>query len=160
MFRDALRTVRLVAAALEGSTFDEARLRARAAEGWITITELADTLVRDHGLPFRTTHAIAARLIECRRVDPAEPLAGALAAASADVLGTPLQYSEDALQRLLSPEHFVAVRMTHGGPAPQELARALDASREVLEADEAWLRGARGALADARQTLRTRVDAL
>jgi hypothetical protein len=50
--------------------------------------------------------------------------------------------------------------MTHGGPAPQELARALDASREVLEADEAWLRGARGALADARQTLRTRVDAL
>ena len=27
----------------------------RAEEGWITVTELADTLVRDHGLPFGAT---------------------------------------------------------------------------------------------------------
>ena len=33
------------------------RLAARAGDGGTTLTELADTLVRDHGLPFRSAHA-------------------------------------------------------------------------------------------------------
>ena len=40
-----------------------ARMAERAAEGWITVTELADTLARDHGVPFKAGHAIASRLI-------------------------------------------------------------------------------------------------
>ena len=31
--------------------------------GWITVTELADTLTRDHGVPFRTSHAVASRFV-------------------------------------------------------------------------------------------------
>ena len=61
MFRDATRAVRLVAAAMATAEFDAASLEARAGEGWTTLTELADTLVRDHELPFKTAHAIAAR---------------------------------------------------------------------------------------------------
>src|SRR5262249_3718796 len=56
MFRDATRAVKVVAAAMTTAEFDAARLEARAADGWTTITELADTLVRDDGLPFRTAH--------------------------------------------------------------------------------------------------------
>ena len=36
-------------------------LERAAAEGWITLTELADSLTRNHGLPFRSAHGIAAR---------------------------------------------------------------------------------------------------
>ena len=61
MFRDAIRAVRLVAAAMQTAEFDAARLEARAGEGGTTLTELADTLARDHGLPFVTAHAIAGR---------------------------------------------------------------------------------------------------
>ena len=50
MFRDALRAVRLVAAAMQTAEFDPVRLEARAAEGGTTLTELADTLSRDHGV--------------------------------------------------------------------------------------------------------------
>ena len=51
MFRDATRAVKLVAAAMPTAEFDARALEARAGDGWTTLTELADTLVRDHGTP-------------------------------------------------------------------------------------------------------------
>jgi len=137
MFRDATRAVKLVAAAMTTAEFDAVRLEARAADGWTTLTELADTLVRDHGVPFKTAHAIAGRLIVARQREADRPLAALLADISSDLLGAPLTYSDAALARILSPRHFVEVRRTHGGPAPEETARAVTGSRQLLEADEA-----------------------
>jgi argininosuccinate lyase len=160
MFRDATRTVKLVAAALRTAEFDAARLEARAADGWTTLTELADTLVRDHGIPFRTAHAIAGRLITARQRDPVTPLAALLAAASADLLGAPLQYSDAALTRILSPRHFVDVRRTFGGPAPEETARAAAVSRALLDEDQAWWTQTTAALSAAEQRLSDRAARL
>jgi argininosuccinate lyase len=160
MFRDATRTVKLVAAAMRTAEFDAARLEARAAEGWTTLTELADTLVRDHGIPFRTAHAVAARLIAARLRDPKAPLASLLANASADLLGAPLQYSDSALTRILSPRHFVEVRRTRGGPAPEETARAAAAGRALLEDDQAWWTNTTDALTAAEQRLTDRAARL
>ena len=121
MFRDATPRRELVAAARWPPRIDGARLEARAADGWTTPTELADTLVREHDVPFRTAHAITGRLIAARR-DPERPLV-ALAEASAEPAGHAPHALEPALAEILSPRHFVAVRRTHGGPAPEE-ARA------------------------------------
>src|SRR5947209_16591568 len=74
MFRDATRAVKLVAAAMATAAFDAARLEATAGDGWTTLTELADTLVRDHQVPFRSAHAIAARVMSAREGDPLRPL--------------------------------------------------------------------------------------
>jgi argininosuccinate lyase len=156
MFRDATRAVKLVAAAMTTAQFDAERLESRAGDGWTTLTELADTLVRDHELPFRTAHAIASRLIAARQREPNRPLADALAAASSDVLGAPIKYSETALAEILSPRHFVAVRRTLGGPAPEETARAAEVSHQLLAADEAWWEQATNALADAERRLAER----
>src|SRR5207244_9636414 len=70
MFRDATRAVKLVAAAMATAEFDAAALEARADDGWTTLTELADTLAREHGVPFKTAHAIAGRLMAARQADP------------------------------------------------------------------------------------------
>ncbi len=78
MFRDATRAVTLVAAAMRLADFDVERLAARAGVGGTTLTELADTLVRDHGLPFRSAHAIAALLLKARTEDPDVALSSAL----------------------------------------------------------------------------------
>jgi hypothetical protein len=48
------------------------------------------------------------------------------------VLGRSLPYTEAQIEGMLSPEHFVRVRTTHGGPAPTETTRALEASRALL----------------------------
>jgi argininosuccinate lyase len=159
-FRDATRAVKLVAAAMATAEFDAERLEARAASGWTTLTELADTLVRDHGLPFRTAHAITARLIVARERDPRGPLSALLAAASNEVLGAPLAYTEAALAEILSARHFVNVRRTLGGPAPEETARAAAASRGQLDEDRMWWKRATDALSSAEQRLAERSAAL
>ena len=51
------------------------------------------------------------------------------------------------MAHILSPRHFVEIRRTLGGPAPEETARAAGASRQQLEADEAWWSRASAALA-------------
>jgi len=160
MFRDATRAVKLVAAALASAEFDAERLEARAADGWTTLTELADTLVRDEDLPFRSAHAIAGRMIAARQADATRSLAELLAEASAHVLGSPLTYADAELATILSPRHFVNVRKTAGGPAPEETARAARASRQQLEADEAWWKTATGVLAAAERRLMERSAAL
>jgi argininosuccinate lyase len=160
MFRDATRTVKLVGAAMTTAEFDAARLEARAADGWTTLTELADTLVRDDGLPFKSAHAIASRLIVARQRDQKRPLSELLAEASREVLGSPLAYSDARLTEILSPRHFVNVRKTFGGPASEETARAAKASHQQLEADDAWWTNATNALADAERKLMERAALL
>jgi argininosuccinate lyase len=160
MFRDATRAITLVAAAMRGADFDIARLAARAADGGTTLTELADTLVRDEDLPFRSAHAIAALLLKARTDDPEASLSQTLAAVSHSVLGRTLAYSEDRLQTIMSPGHFVQVRTTFGGPAPTETQRALGASRDTLARDRAAWQDRRARLAGAEQQLRDRVRSL
>lgn len=160
MFRDATRTVTLVAATMRGADFDAARLAARAGEGGTTLTELADTLVREQGLPFRTAHGIAGLLLKARTEDPDASLSEALAKASAALVGRRIEYSEARLQEIMSPEYFVSVRRTLGGPAPDETARAIDESRRLLEEHRAAWRERRERLKQAEQTLAERVRAL
>jgi argininosuccinate lyase len=159
MFHDSARAVMLTAAAMRTAELDPARLEAHAANGWTTLTELADTLVRDHGLPFKTAHAVASRLVTARQREPARPLAELLARASAD-LGAPVVYSDAELAEILSPRHFVSVRRTPGGPAPSETSAAVRQSREALARDQAWLDRTRAALAAAESRLRGRSQAL
>jgi argininosuccinate lyase len=160
MFRDATRMVTLIAAAMKGAGFDVTRLAARASVGGTTLTELADTLVREHGLPFRTAHGIAALLLKARAEDPDVSLSAALRTASKALLGASLDYSEERMQQILSPEHFVDMRKTLGGPAPEETRRALAESRRVLLADLDRWRERRDLLAQSEQQLKARAQQL
>jgi argininosuccinate lyase len=153
MFRDASRAVKLVAAAMGSAEFDRVRLEARAGDGWTTLTELADTLVRDHGLAFTIAHAIASRVMKARQQEPGSALAGTLAAVSAELAGSPIHYTESQLAEILSPRHFVNVRKTLGGPAPEETARAAHSSRAQLDADEEWWSATTAALEEAERRL-------
>jgi argininosuccinate lyase len=156
MFTDAARAVSLVAAALEGATFDTVALAARAGQGWITVTELADTLTRDRGLPFKTAHRVASALVGAASATPGTPPAALLRELSKAIAGREIVYTDAQLAEVLSPVRFVHVRRTHGGPAPQETARASAVSGQSLDADEIWLRDTRAKLARARDGLRVR----
>jgi argininosuccinate lyase len=154
MFRDATRMITIVAASLEDAQFNVERLAARAGEGGTTITELADTLARDHGLPFGTAHKIAGMVIRARDDAPAASVSQLLAKASADVLGAPIMYDDAAVEDILSPRHFVEIRTTLGGPAPERTTEAISASRAALAADDAWWKGRQESLARAAAALK------
>ena len=160
MFRDARRAVVLVDASLRAAEFDVARLESRAAEGGTTLTELADHLVRAHRIPFKTAHAIAARLLQAHRDAPGASLADTLASVSSDLLGVSLRYTDEQISDIMSPRHFVEVRQTAGGPAPAETARALRRSRELLASDQSWVAATGDRLETAHARLRQRAEAL
>ena len=155
MFRDALRAVRLVGAAMEGAEFDVARMAQRAEQGWITATELADTLARDHAVPFKAAHAIAAGLIAAAHAGSGADLLQTLRRVSAEVLGAPVEMDQPTLDRVLSPRYFVEVRTTPGGPAPSETRRAIDQSRARWQQDDRQASAAAMRLRTAEQQLKS-----
>jgi argininosuccinate lyase len=139
MFKDATRAVRLVAAAMKDAAFNTAKMAERAGQGWITVTELADTLAREKGLPFRTGHTIAAKFVGASAGRPGVPALQVLQDVSKAVVGAPVDMSEEELARVLSPRYFVDVRTTHGGPSPSVTTKAIVASRATLGSDQDWL---------------------
>ena len=156
MFGDAIRMVTLVAAAMRLADFNVEHLASRAAYGGTTLTELADTLVRDHGLPFRSAHAIAALAAEgANRGSRRRLVGGARRGVERHPGPHRSNYDEAALTEIMSPAHFVKVRTTYGGPAPAETGRAIGESRRLLESDrESWTTPARAARSRRRQPAR------
>jgi len=159
-FRDAVRAVSLVAASLRTATFDAAEMSRRAAEGFITVTELADTLTREHGLPFVQSHGIAAGLIEAHRAAPERPLREHLIDVSTRVTGAAIDVDAPRLREILCPSHFVRVRETLGGPAPSRTAVAVRDADAALADDVAWIAGARTRLAAADRARHAALEAL
>ena len=158
-FRDAVRAVALTAATMSGAEFNVAHMRERAGAEWVTVTELADTLTRDHSLPFATAHAIVSALV--RRSGPQETEAhGAALTAAAREFGYDIRLSDEELRRILSPEHFVAVRGTPGGPAPAVTLEAVTQSRMRLDADREDTRRVREAQTAATAALRAALAAV
>ena len=160
MYRDAIRAVRLMAAAVATATFDAARLEAQAAEGGTTTSELADTLVREHGLAFKTAHGIAGRLLKAHEQNPRVALSPVLAAICLEQAGRSIVIDDERLLEILSARHFVNVRKTPGGPAPEAMECAMSRSAELLQGDREWLNGTRGALKASGELLRERTASL
>jgi argininosuccinate lyase len=115
-----------------------AHLRQQAGEGFMTATELADTLVRTTGLPFRTVHKIVAGMVQgaVQAGIPSSQLTlDRLQASARRVLGRELAFDEAQLEEALDPAHFVAVRTGAGGVAAVATAAVLDTLDDGLKKD-------------------------
>ncbi|MCG6902373.1 MAG: argininosuccinate lyase [Rhodobacter sp.] len=125
-FASGARVIALLTAFLPACSVNAARVRRNADAACITITELADTLVRDEGLSFRQAHHIAAAT--ARTVIAAgQPLADGYAAfadAFAVEAGRPSRTDERAFRDAVDPKTFIARRDRPGGPAPGALDAA------------------------------------
>lgn len=158
--RDALRALSLFSAALSTATFNTGVLRKRASEGFITVTELADTIVRKEGLPFRTAHHIVADAVRRAIEVSGELNYEIMQEAARGVIGRELKLSRDEVAAALDPENFVRVRTIPGGPAPEETRRAAALERDRELDDEQWYRTRAGALDAYKARLGSAVQAL
>lgn len=125
----------------------------QARASFANVTELADLLVRDFNLPFRTAHHVVSTLVKAstrRGITDVRSLDVALMEEAAhDVLGRPLGITAEQLRLALDPVNFVMVRSVRGGVNPDEVRRML-MERQKRQVDlEAWLQGANTRLADA-----------
>jgi argininosuccinate lyase len=154
-FEHGIGVLRLLDAALGTCRFDVDLLARRAADGFTTATELADTLVRRWALPFRQAHRVASAVVRRVDADAARVTPEIIADAASDVLGRPIVLSADDLRAALDPWAFVERRTIPGGPAPAAVKAHLADLRERLAADVAWRR-ARQAQIDAAHAERQR----
>ena len=151
--RDANRAVSLLASTLQSATFNFDVLKKRAGENFIAVTELADTIVRKEGLPFRISHKIVGLCVR-KAIDVGSDVTyDILQSVAREVIGRDLDMSADELAAAVSPENFVAIRTIYGGTAPSETRRALAVERENETVDEKWYSDRTEALAKAAETL-------
>ena len=116
-----------MAGMMETIRFVPARMRAAAASGFSTATDLADWLVREAGVPFRDAHHITGRAVKAAE-DKGVMLDGLTLA---DLQAVDPRIDARVFD-VLSVEASVSSRTSLGGTAPERVKAAADAAlREI-----------------------------
>ena len=132
--RDVKESLRLLIEMLASATFDTERLKEEAGKGFSTATELADTLVRNYGLPFRTAHNIVGRAVQKESLSLATLEEAALdLGVGISLVGKGL--TQQQIDDALDVNYSIALRKAPGGPAPFATKIAIAERKKQLDAD-------------------------
>jgi argininosuccinate lyase len=135
---------------------------------WTASQELADLLMREHGLPFREGHHFASEVVSHARANNLGPLEFPYAEAQRIYAETvaetehpqDLPLSEEVFRAALDPVAIIRNRATSGGPQPTEMTRMITAARADLTEQQGWIDGRRDHITTALAKLDTDFGAL
>ena len=125
-FNNANRVLKLMYAVITTLRVNKDHLKKMTETMCITITELADTLAREHHVPFRKAHQIASYLsretikAKMELKDWKIRDINHMIKEFGDIMLTSEQW-----ERIISPEYFVQIRKIQGGPNPEEVRRMI-----------------------------------
>jgi len=140
MTSEALRVLRLLAGVVESCEVNVLRMAERANADFLSVTELADTLVRSEQMSFREAHHIVSEAVRSLRGEySADAMVDAVL--SATNASTP----RAVLLKALDPVNFVEVRRIPGGPAREPVLDAIGEAQSEIVVTEAWI-ASKGAL--------------
>ncbi len=134
-FEISRSSVRIMTGAVGTLKINKEEMARKSAMGFTTATEIADTIVRATGLPFRTAHGIVGRLAR----GDGDPSLADVDRASMDMIGKKLSrmgLTEKALDEAKDPLKNVRRRSILGGPARSTVTKRIAAEKERLKADE------------------------
>jgi len=116
-----------LAGMIETVEFVPDRMRAAAAQGYSTATDLADWLVREAGIPFREAHHITGRAVKA-----AEERGSDLADLPMEVLRSIDERIDERVFDVLTIDASVRSRTSYGGTAPARVREQVAAAKEAL----------------------------
>jgi argininosuccinate lyase len=116
-----------LAGMIERAEFIPGRMRAAAAEGFSTATDLADWLVREVDVPFREAHHITGRAVKA-----AEERGCELATLPLEELKAIDERIDERVFDVLSLDASVRSRTSYGGTAPERVREQVAAAKEQL----------------------------
>ncbi|MBP2029186.1 argininosuccinate lyase [Methanohalophilus levihalophilus] len=128
-------SLRVAAGMLASMKINEDILAEQSTTGFTTATELADTLVRECDIPFRTAHQIVGQLARMEN----EPDISDIETAGKDILGESLikrGLTEQMVKEALDPMLNIKRRNNIGGPNPEEIGNSIARVREQLLVEE------------------------
>ena len=106
-----------------------------AGKNFATATDLADIMVREKHIPFRTAHKIVGRIVnEATANEMAEEdiTSKFIDDIALDLGFDKLELSDELIQRALNPAENVKIRAIPGGPAPEMVELARDNIKDFL----------------------------
>jgi len=128
---DALDALSLSLAAMTGMvgdlTVNRDRMRAAAAMGFSTATDVADWLVRQANIPFREAHEITGRIVKLAETKGI-PLDGLTIEDFKEID----QRIDSRIHKVLSVESSVRARRSYGGTAPENVLAQAARWKSVL----------------------------
>jgi argininosuccinate lyase len=150
----------VMAGVLSSLELDPDRLLRSAQGAMSTATELANHLVREHGVPFRQAHAVVGDLVRLslERVSSLQETAlEELPSVSSRIVGRPLKIDKDDLRRVLDVLKTLELTSTAGGANPHSVPSLLLKDSRSLKHNLSWISRARSSLKDADGRLRDQV---
>lgn len=135
------------------AAFNTGRMAEESDRGNSTATELADLMVREFGMPFRTAHNIVGRAVKLGGLSLA-----VVEEAGKEICGWSLiekGLSQQHIDRALSPSEMVAAKQSAGSPNPVMTAAAAKAAEAALARDEATTASLKATLSAADERIKT-----
>jgi len=158
---DAVSSATLMAGMLSSLKFDRESLQGSLSKDMSTATELANHLVREHGVPFRQAHAIVGELVR-KSLERGSTLQVTvleeLPSVSSRVTGRPLKIDKDRLGNVLDALKTLELTRTEGGANPRFVSRLLLKDSSTLKHNLSRLSALRSSLEQADGRLRELAD--
>ena len=148
----------LLAEIIETAVFDEAALKKSAKAGNTGATELADYLVREYNIPFRTAHNIVGRAVKEGSMDLAIIEKASMELANISLIAKGL--TQDDVDKTQNPKTIVSSKKTFGSPNPKLTKKAVRAADVKLVQDEVTLDILSDQLEDADTRMKNAIEEL
>ena len=129
------RVLKLLADFVPGLKVNKERIEERIGETYVSITELADSLVREEGISFRQSHGISSRLVKAlikEKKSLGDIKYELFRSIFVETMQREPKITEAKLRKFVDPEYFISVREQLGGPGPQALSRSLSNYKDKL----------------------------
>lgn len=159
----AIELFRLLTVVFSSLEVNRELLLSKVEESYAVITQLAEEIVQQTELSFRTAHQIVSKvareaLAEKKKVTQID--ANLLNQASLKIIGKSLNFTDQLIQRSLNPQRFIELRTITGGPAPRETERQINLAMIKLKKDEGWVDEKWEQLANSQKLMQIKIDAL
>ena len=154
---------------LNNLVIDPARSLEELNLDWTCSQEIADELMKNHGIPFRMGHHFASEIVTYARAHDITPRdftyedAKAIytkVCASDPQLPRDFPMTEEEWEHAKDPAPIVRNRKVKGGPQPAELDKMIQMAKEELSDNKAWTEETEKKLASAEQKLNQDFDKL
>lgn len=147
---------------LNNLVIDPARSLEELNLDWTCSQEIADELMKNHGIPFRMGHHFASEIVTYARAHDITPrdftyedakAIYAKVSVSDPNLPRSFPMTEEEWQHAKDPASIVRNRKVKGGPQPAELDKMIQMAKEELSDNKAWTEETEKKLASAEQKL-------
>ena len=115
--------------------FKKERCKELAGKNFATATDLADIMVREKQIPFRTAHKIVGRIVNeatTNNMSESDISSKFIDDIACELGFDALGLSDDLIQKALNPAENVRIRSVPGGPAPEMVDIARDNIKHFL----------------------------